>query len=88
MRRGGPPELLAPDLRTVFTPHLGSAVGEVRRAIARSAAQSILDFLGGRPPSHAVNHPASGRRARLSPGGRPGSSAMISESDDRMSKIE
>jgi phosphonate dehydrogenase len=42
-----PPELLAPDLRTLFTPHLGSAVDEARLAIALSAAQSIQDHLRG-----------------------------------------
>jgi phosphonate dehydrogenase len=52
-----PEELLAHDLRTIFTPHLGSAVGDTRLAIARSAAGSILDFLRGQPPSNAVNRP-------------------------------
>jgi phosphonate dehydrogenase len=49
-----PPGLLAHD-RTVFTPHLGSAVGDVRRQIEVAAAQSILDVRAGRAPSVAVN---------------------------------
>jgi phosphonate dehydrogenase len=57
-RPGEPPsELLAPGLRTVFTPHLGSAVDDARLAIARSAAGSILEFLRGQVPAHAVNRP-------------------------------
>ncbi|HVR84252.1 MAG TPA: NAD(P)-dependent oxidoreductase, partial [Planctomycetota bacterium] len=54
-----PFELLAPELRTSFTPHLGSAVEETRLAISRSAARSILEFLRGGAPSHAVNRPPS-----------------------------
>ena len=42
---------------TVFTPHIGSAVTEVRREIELSAARSILDVLAGRVPSGAVNDP-------------------------------
>ena len=42
---GIPPELPAPDLPTLFTPHLGSAVDEARMAIALSAAQSLQDHL-------------------------------------------
>src|SRR6185436_12998586 len=45
-----PPSLLAFPDRTVFTPHLGSAVDDVRREIAMSAARSIVDVLEGRPP--------------------------------------
>ncbi|HLY09894.1 MAG TPA: phosphonate dehydrogenase [Planctomycetota bacterium] len=60
---GIPPELLAPDLRTMFTPHLGSAVGDTRLAISRSAARSILDALHGRPPAQAVNQPQPPRLA-------------------------
>ena len=36
--------------RTLFTPHLGSAVAAVRRAIAFRAAHNILDALAGREP--------------------------------------
>jgi phosphonate dehydrogenase len=41
--------------RTLFTPHLGSAVTDVRRAIERRAADNILDALSGRVPRDAVN---------------------------------
>jgi phosphonate dehydrogenase len=60
-----PPELLSHELRTVFTPHLGSAVHNARLAIARSAACSILDRFRGIDPVHAVNRPRS--RATVSP---------------------
>lgn len=44
--------------RTVLTPHLGSAVDDVRRNIARRAADNLLDvLLRGQPPRDAVNHP-------------------------------
>lgn len=49
-----PHRLLAHD-RTVFTPHLGSAVTDVRRRIERAAAQSIIDVRAGNPPSIAAN---------------------------------
>jgi len=55
------PELLSPELRTVFTPHLGSAVEDARLAIAQSAADSVLEYLRGHVPAHAVNRPASRR---------------------------
>ena len=42
------PVLLAHQ-RTVFTPHLGSAVSEVRRQIVLQAAQSLAEFFAGRP---------------------------------------
>jgi phosphonate dehydrogenase len=48
------PRLLSrPD--TLFTPHLGSAVAQVRRAIEDRAARNILDVIAGRPPRDAVN---------------------------------
>jgi phosphonate dehydrogenase len=40
--------------RTVFTPHLGSAVDKGRREIALSAARAIADVLAGKPPADAV----------------------------------
>jgi len=50
--------------RTVFTPHLGSAVDRVRREIAMRAADDIADVLAGRAPRDAVNSPRpSARRA-------------------------
>jgi phosphonate dehydrogenase len=61
-----PAELLAPELETAFTPHLGSAVGQTRLAISRSAAGSILEFLRGGTPSHAVNRPSSALRDEIS----------------------
>jgi phosphonate dehydrogenase len=52
------PRLRAAAAPTVLTPHIGSAVTELRRAIELSAAASILDVLQGRPPRHAVATPA------------------------------
>jgi phosphonate dehydrogenase len=49
-----PPALVASD-RTLFTPHLGSAVLDVRRQIEHAAAQCILDVRAGRPPAVAAN---------------------------------
>jgi phosphonate dehydrogenase len=43
--------------RSVFTPHLGSAVAEVRRAIEIRAAESILQTLDGDRPAGAINAP-------------------------------
>ena len=48
------PALLACD-QTVLTPHIGSAVSEVRRQIAAEAADEINAFLSGKRPRHAVN---------------------------------
>jgi phosphonate dehydrogenase len=47
--------LLADRRRTLFTPHLGSAVSRVREAMALRAAQNIVDFFDGRMPPGAVN---------------------------------
>ncbi len=41
--------------RTVFTPHLGSAVDDVRREITLEAARNILQALNGEIPIGAVN---------------------------------
>jgi phosphonate dehydrogenase len=43
--------------RTLFTPHLGSAVTSVRQAIELRAADNIADVLGGRVPRDAINAP-------------------------------
>ncbi|MGZ3322096.1 MAG: hypothetical protein ACXU9C_14110, partial [Xanthobacteraceae bacterium] len=43
--------------RTLFTPHLGSAVDRVRREIALQAADDIVESLCGRTPRHAINKP-------------------------------
>jgi phosphonate dehydrogenase len=53
-----PAALLAAAERTFFTPHLGSAVGEVRRAIETAAARSVLEALRGERPAGAVNQPS------------------------------
>jgi phosphonate dehydrogenase len=45
--------------RTLFTPHLGSAVDRVRLAIAMRAADNIADALAGRPPRDAINAPST-----------------------------
>jgi phosphonate dehydrogenase len=44
---------------TVFTPHLGSAVDEIRREIALEAAKNILQSLHGEKPDGAINSPFS-----------------------------
>lgn len=53
------PEAVCPALRnsekTLFTPHLGSAVDRVRYNITMEAAVSIRDFFEGREPRGAVN---------------------------------
>jgi len=48
-----PPRLLAHP-RTLFTPHLGSAVVEMRRRIELCAARNVVDALMGRRPHDAV----------------------------------
>lgn len=53
---GIPPELLAHP-RTVFTPHLGSAVGDVRREMGLAAAEQLRDALAGRYPDGAITPP-------------------------------
>jgi phosphonate dehydrogenase len=47
------PRLLAHP-RTLFTPHLGSAVEGVRRAIELRAAANIADLLEGRAPRDRI----------------------------------
>jgi len=55
------PALLANPDKTLFTPHLGSAVDSARREIALEAARAILAALSGDPPSGAVNTPLTNR---------------------------
>lgn len=43
--------------RTLFTPHLGSAVDEVRRQMSLEAARQVRQVLEGRRPDHAVTAP-------------------------------
>jgi phosphonate dehydrogenase len=52
-----PRALLENTGQTLFTPHLGSAVDEVRRDIALEAAGNILQALRGEPPRGAINRP-------------------------------
>ncbi|MHB9075334.1 MAG: phosphonate dehydrogenase [Desulfobaccales bacterium] len=52
-----PQALLNNPAQTLLTPHLGSAVREVRLAIELSAAQSILQALRGEVPQGAQNNP-------------------------------
>lgn len=58
-----PPALLAHP-RTVFTPHLGSAVDDVRRSMGLAAAEQVRQGLAGQRPDGAVPPP---------PGSWPGS---------------
>jgi phosphonate dehydrogenase len=43
--------------RTLFTPHLGSAVDSVRRQMSLAAARQVRQALSGQRPDHAVNDP-------------------------------
>jgi phosphonate dehydrogenase len=49
------PGLLAHRDRTLFTPHLGSAVAQARLEIELAAAHSILQALRGEKPTDAIN---------------------------------
>jgi phosphonate dehydrogenase len=51
-----PPGLLSHP-RTLFTPHLGSAVDSVRRDMSLAAARQVEQALRGQRPDHAVNDP-------------------------------
>jgi len=55
--RGIDPRLTAAGAPTVLTPHIGSAVADVRREIELAAARSIVEALSGARPSGAVNAP-------------------------------
>lgn len=61
--RAIPQTLLDNENQTLFTPHLGSAVREVRREIELSAARSILQALRGEVPHGAINKPQTIWRA-------------------------
>jgi phosphonate dehydrogenase len=54
-----PQALLENASQTFFTPHLGSAVKEVRMEIERQAATNILQVLAGERPVGAINNPLS-----------------------------
>lgn len=43
--------------RTLFTPHLGSAVDDIRRQMSLQAARQLRQALAGQRPKHAVNNP-------------------------------
>ena len=49
--------------RTLFTPHLGSAVDDVRRQMSLQAARQVRQVLDGDRPDHAVNLPEPWPRA-------------------------
>ncbi|MFH1870255.1 MAG: phosphonate dehydrogenase [Pseudomonadota bacterium] len=51
--------LLADSERTLFTPHIGSAVDSVRLAIEMEATTNILQVLAGQKPQGAVNRPVT-----------------------------
>lgn len=55
----GIPERLRAHPRTVFTPHLGSAIDEVRRDMGLAAAAQVQQALAGQRPDGAVNQPGS-----------------------------
>jgi phosphonate dehydrogenase len=57
--RAVPERLLADVERTLFTPHIGSAVDTVRLAIEMEAATNILQVLDNQVPQGAINHPAA-----------------------------
>jgi hypothetical protein len=44
--------------KTLFTPHLGSAVAEARHEVELRAARNIFEVLAGRCPPDAINQPA------------------------------
>jgi phosphonate dehydrogenase len=56
------PRLISNRSRTLFTPHIGSAVEEVRFQIEMEAAANIVDVFEGRRPRGAINE-----IARLNP---------------------
>jgi phosphonate dehydrogenase len=51
--------LLADSERTLFTPHIGSAVDSVRLAIEMEATTNILQVLAGQEPQGALNRPVT-----------------------------
>jgi phosphonate dehydrogenase len=51
------PDRLLRHPRTLLTPHLGSAVDEIRRQMSLQAARQIRQALAGQQPDHAVNAP-------------------------------
>jgi phosphonate dehydrogenase len=43
--------------RTLFTPHLGSAVDVIRRQMSLQSARQVQQALAGETPENAVNRP-------------------------------
>lgn len=66
------PQGLLESARTLFTPHLGSAVRDVRLAIEHLAADNILAVLAGSAPRDAVNAPQVAMARRVLPRAAPG----------------
>jgi phosphonate dehydrogenase len=59
-RPGRPPRIPARLLahpRTLFTPHLGSAVDDVRRQMSLQSARQVRQALAGQRPANAVDQP-------------------------------
>lgn len=56
-RPAGVPAALRARTHTLFTPHLGSAVHGVRRAIEHRAVDNVLAVLAGQVPPDAINRP-------------------------------
>jgi phosphonate dehydrogenase len=52
------PHQLLSQAKTLLTPHLGSAVDEVRRRMSLEAARQVRQALSGQRPDHAVNQPS------------------------------
>ncbi|MBZ0163733.1 MAG: hydroxyacid dehydrogenase [Notoacmeibacter sp.] len=63
--RAIPERLVANVERTLFTPHLGSAIEDVRRAIVTEAALNIVDCIQGRRPRGAINDLSNASERRL-----------------------
>ena len=61
--RSIPRDLLDATDRTVFTPHLGSAVDEVRRDITKAAAYHLAQFFRGETPDGAIGQAATSAEA-------------------------
>lgn len=57
--RSIPQALLDDTDHTFFTPHLGSAVDEIRREITLEAARHILQAMNGQKPAGAINSPGA-----------------------------
>ena len=51
------PDRLLAHPRTLFTPHLGSAVDGIRQRMSLQAARQVRQALAGEVPDNAVNRP-------------------------------